>query len=141
MAKNSDADRPTTVVLFDGDCGMCHGAVRFTLRHERDEVLKFASLDSDYARRELAERGFPEPPPDTVVVLHGDRILVRSDAALRIAAHLKAPWRWLRILRIIPRPLRDALYDFIARRRHRWFPPPQGVCPMPGPATKARFLA
>lgn len=130
-----------TVVLYDGDCGMCHRSVRFILARERDAVLKFASLDSGYAVKALAAHGLAAPPPETLVVMDGDRMLVRSDAALFIAGHMKAPWRWLRIFRLLPRGLRDAIYDFVARRRHRWFDRPDTACPMPDAAMRERFLS
>lgn len=131
---------PAPVVLFDGDCGMCHRVVRFTLRHERDAVLKFAALGGPYAVAALAERGYPPPPPHTVVVIDGPEIRIRSEAALLIAARLRAPWRWLRILRCVPKGIRDGLYDFVATRRHRWFPKPDSACPVPDAATRGRFL-
>lgn len=128
------------VVLYDGDCGLCHRSVRFILRHERDRVLKFAALDSPYALNAMAKHGPAEAPRDTMVVLAGDRVLMRSDAALFIAGHLCAPWRWLRIFRVMPCGWRDALYDFTARRRHRWFARPEEACPMPDAASRSRFL-
>jgi predicted DCC family thiol-disulfide oxidoreductase YuxK len=139
MAKDSTIP-PAPVVLYDGDCGMCHRVVAFTLRHERGPILKFSALDGPYAVAALAERGYPAPPPHTVVVIDGPDIRIRSEAALLIAAHLRAPWRWLRIIRFVPKGLRDALYTFVATRRHRWFPKPESACPIPDAATRGRFL-
>lgn len=140
MGRNSTTP-PAPVVFFDGDCGLCHRSVRFVLRHERDRLLKFASLNSPYAVKTLAEHGPAEAPPGTMVVLADDRVFVRSEAALFIAGHLNAPWNWLRIFRPVPLGWRDALYDFVARRRHRWFARPDTACPMPDAATRGRFLS
>jgi predicted DCC family thiol-disulfide oxidoreductase YuxK len=131
---------PGPVVLYDGDCGMCHRAVAFTLRHERGPTLGFSSLGSPYAVAALAERGCTAPPPNTMVVIDGPDIRIRSDAALLIANHLRAPWRWLRILRWIPKKFRDAAYAFVATRRQRWFKKPDSACPVPDAATRRRFL-
>ena len=129
------------VVLFDGDCGMCHRVVRHILRHERGPELKFAPLDSDFARALLAAHGLDAPPPHTVVFSEEGRLFFRSDAALRIARRLKAPRSWLGLLTVVPRPVRDAGYDFIARRRRRWFRKPETACPAPGRETRNRFLS
>jgi predicted DCC family thiol-disulfide oxidoreductase YuxK len=139
MAKDSTIP-PAPVVLYDGDCGLCHRGVAFILRHERGPTLRFAALNSPYAVAAFAKNGIPKQSPDTMVVLDGTEIRDRSDAALFIAAHLRAPWRWLRILRFVPVRLRDALYDFVARCRYRWFAKPESACPTPDAETRGRFL-
>lgn len=130
------------VVLFDGVCPLCHAVVRRVARHDAGGRYRFAPLDSEVGRRLLAGAG-REPEdgsPGTVVLVEGDRVWERSDAVLRIAAGLDAPWRWLAALRGVPRPLRDAAYDAVARRRHRWFGR-LDACPVPPPELRDRFLA
>ena len=78
--------------------------------------------------------------PDTMVVVEGERGFTRSTAALRIARHLQAPWHWLRIFAIVPRPLRDLAYGLVARNRYRWFGKTD-ACRIPTPELRARFLA
>lgn len=128
------------IVLYDGDCALCAAAVRFILRHERAPTLRFAALDSTFARAAFARPGAPALPPDTLVVLDRDRWLFRSDAALAIAAHLRAPWRWIRVARPCPRPWRDALYSAVAKRRLRLFGHADSQCRLPDAATAARFI-
>ena len=122
MATDDRTDSP--LLLYDGRCALCQGIVRFILRHERRQTLEFAPLDGPTAQRMIADR--PDlAHTDAVMWVDRDpdgaarRIDIRSAAALRVAGYLGGPWMGLGILRIIPRPLRDVVYDAVARRRHR----------------------
>lgn len=132
------------VLLYDGRCGLCSRTVRFVLKHERAHALRFAPLDGAYAAAMLARR--PElAGVDSVVWVegtasNGERVLVRSAAALRVARYLGGPWRLLALLHMVPRAWRDAAYDFVARHRHRLVPG-SDRCPLPAPAHQERFLA
>ena len=106
-----------STVLYDADCGLCLGAVDFVRRRLRDRHLRFVPLTSVEAVFLLADG---PPPGDTLILIDEGGRHDRSTAALRIAAALRRPWSWLRVLRVVPRPLRDRAYDFIARRRLRW---------------------
>lgn len=136
------------VVLFDGHCNLCNGTLNFVLDRERDHELRFAALQSD-AGREALVRAAGEPrarellgdgAPGSIVVIADDRVYTQSDAALRVLHHLRAPWRWGRLLLVVPRPLRDVVYRFIARNRYRWFGRSE-VCRVPTPELRARFLS
>ena len=115
-------DDPGPIIIFDTDCVLCSGMVAFVLAHERDRALRFAGAWSE-AGSALAQRhGFSQADlNDTFLVVTAARALTRSDAGLEILRHLAAPWRWLVVLAAVPRPLRDGLYDVVARRRYRWF--------------------
>lgn len=128
------------VLLFDGVCNLCHASVRFVLERDRAARFRFAPLQSEIGRALLARHGFDPTALDTVVLVDADGAHVRSDGALRTLRALGAPWSWLGVLRIIPRPLRDAVYDWIARHRYRWFGK-QDACPLPRPEWRERFLA
>jgi predicted DCC family thiol-disulfide oxidoreductase YuxK len=133
------------VILFDGVCNLCNRAVQFVVRHDRHRRFLFASLQSRAAARLL--RGRPgvevmeamEARPESVVLVHGDRIYTRSTAALRIAGGLGFPWSLGSVLVAVPRPLRDWVYDVVARNRYRWFGK-RDVCMVPTPELQARFL-
>ncbi len=127
-----------SVVLFDGECGFCQQSVTFIWQHDPAGRFHFAPLQSALGRRLLAERGVPEPDLRTFFLVDGDRVLERSDAALEIAAHLNAPWRWLAVARVIPRPLRNLGYALVAINRH-WLPG-KSSCALPPPEVRARFL-
>jgi len=130
------------VVLFDGVCPLCHVAVRWIVRHDPGGRFRYAPLDSEVGRAFLANAGAASPgsEPDTVVLVEGNRAWERSDAILRVASGLGAPWRWLTVLRLLPRGLRDAAYGLVARRRYRWFGR-FDTCPRPPPELGDRFLA
>jgi predicted DCC family thiol-disulfide oxidoreductase YuxK len=131
------------LVLYDGVCGLCNRLVRFLLRVDRRAVLCFAPLQGPTAAR-LAERhGFSLDVKTIIYVrpfgLKGERAYERSDAALRMLADLGGIWWVLSWLRIVPRPLRDAVYDWVARHRYQWFGK-YDSCPLPSPEQRARFL-
>lgn len=126
------------VVLFDGTCNLCNGAVQFIVDHERAPTLRFASLQSEAAAELL---GAPLPPgdPDSVVLVEDGATYTHSTAALRIARHLRAPYRWSVVFFVVPRLVRDAVYRFVAKNRYRWFGKSE-TCRVPTPELRARFL-
>lgn len=129
----------TPVVLFDGDCNLCHGAVQFVLRRDRRQRFRFASLQSAAGRRLLTELGVLGALPDSIVLVHAGRVRTKSAAALAIARGLRWPWPLATVAWLVPWPLRDLVYDWIARNRHRWFGRRQ-ECWVPTPDLRARFL-
>ena len=131
---------PPPILLYDGDCGFCARSVRFVLAREgRDRSLRFATLQGPVGDRARAA----EPAlagVDSVLWVEGGRVLVRSDAALRALAYLGGGWRLLAALgRAVPRPVRDAVYDWVARHRLRLAGGADG-CLLPTPEQRARFL-
>jgi len=123
------------IVFFDGGCGLCHGLVRFLLARDRAGAFRFAALDSAAAQALL---GPGDRAGDTLVVTVAGRVRTRSEAVLEIARRLPAPWRWAAAARILPRGLRDAAYDLVARNRHRWRRDPG--CLVRPPGREERFL-
>jgi predicted DCC family thiol-disulfide oxidoreductase YuxK len=132
-------DAPHAVVLFDGVCNLCNGFVRFVIPRDPPGHIRFAALQSETARRLMAQTGLTADGADSIVLVEGQRAFVRSEAALRIARQLRFPWPMLYGLVIVPRPLRDWAYDVVARNRLRWFGR-RDVCMVPGPETRDRFL-
>jgi predicted DCC family thiol-disulfide oxidoreductase YuxK len=141
-----------SLVLFDGKCNLCNGAVQFIIDHERAPNLKFAPLQSDLASERLTETMRAEATktlvlgatgsgdPDTIVMIEDGKAYTCSTAALRIAAHMTAPWRWAFVFYVIPSFLRDVVYRWIARNRYRWFGKTES-CRVPTPELRARFVA
>jgi predicted DCC family thiol-disulfide oxidoreductase YuxK len=127
------------IILFDGVCNLCHGAVRFVMRRDPDARLRFEPLESGLARRLVRDRAGHEPPADSILLLEEGELYQRSDAVLRIASHLRFPWPAIALLRVVPRPLRDAVYDYVARNRYCWFGRKQ-TCPAPDQEMRDRFL-
>lgn len=127
------------ILLFDGVCNLCNASVQWVLRHDRAGKFRFAALQSDTGQELLRRFGLEREHFDTVVLVDGDRLYTRSDAALALLSRLGAPWAWLGVLRVFPRPLRNAVYDWVARNRYRWFGR-QDECWLPRPEWKERFL-
>jgi predicted DCC family thiol-disulfide oxidoreductase YuxK len=126
-------------VLYDGVCNVCSGSVRFILPRDRDARFRFASLQSSAAERLLTACGRAPATLDSLVLLDDGRCFERSDAVLRIAGRLPFPWKLARALRVIPRPIRDAMYTFFATHRYRWFGK-KDACDLPPPGWRERFL-
>ncbi|HEX6811111.1 MAG TPA: DCC1-like thiol-disulfide oxidoreductase family protein [Planctomycetota bacterium] len=133
------APAPAPLVLFDGDCNLCHGAVQFVLRRDPKARFRFASLQSAAGRAAIVATGRSTKLPDSIVFVRDGRLLVKSAAALAIALGLRWPWPLLAVFWLVPYPVRDLVYDWIARHRHRWFGRRQ-ECWVPTPALRARFL-
>ncbi|MGH8739919.1 MAG: thiol-disulfide oxidoreductase DCC family protein [Burkholderiales bacterium] len=133
MSSAAEGDGP--IILFDGVCNLCTGSVRFVIARDARKQFRFASLQSATAGRLLGERDRLE----SVVLVEGGKAYRKSTAALRIARRLDAAWPLLAALLVIPRPLRDALYDWIGRRRYRWFGKRE-ACWIPHASVAGRFL-
>jgi predicted DCC family thiol-disulfide oxidoreductase YuxK len=129
----------TDIVIFDGVCNLCARSVQFILRHESEPRFLFSPLQSAAGTRLLSEHGFPTADVESFVLLSDGKVYTRSTAALRIALHFKGAWQLLRALRLVPRPLRDLLYDFVARNRYSWFGKAES-CMVPTPELNARFM-
>lgn len=132
------------LLLYDGVCGFCNKSVQLILKHDKQKAMRFAALQSQLAMKILAQ--YPElSGVDSVVLvepgpgLHRQRVHIRSDAALRIASYLGGVWRLALAAYIIPRPIRDRLYDMFARRRYRIFGK-YDSCMLPAPDERSRFL-
>ena len=127
-----------SVVYFDGLCHLCDGFVRFVLARDRRRRFRFAPLQGETARRRLEGR-FTGDALGSVVLEEPRRFRIRSDAALAILTGLGGAWRLAGALRIIPRPLRDAMYDYVARKRFAWYGR-RDTCRIPTPEEAERFL-
>lgn len=127
------------VVLFDAVCKLCHGWSRFLMRVDRRHAFKLATVQSPEGKAILEWAGLPTDHYDTLVLVEGDRVYVRSAAILRVLARLPLPWPLLVAGWIVPRPLRDWAYDRVARNRYRLFGR-YDACVLPTPDHLARFL-
>jgi predicted DCC family thiol-disulfide oxidoreductase YuxK len=128
------------ILLFDGVCNLCNASVKFVLRHDPEGVFRFAPLQSAAAREYLMRYGIDPAALLSAIVIEDGRCYLRSAAALRIVRRLPWPWKSLYVLRLVPRPLRDAGYDLIAKIRYRIFGRTE-ACMVPTPEIAARFLA
>ena len=127
------------IVLFDGVCNLCNGAVDFVIRRDPKQQFTFASLQSERGKELLKQHGLPTNTLNSIVLIQDGKAYQRSDAALRIAQGLQGAWPSLGIFQFLPRFLRDGVYGFIARNRYRWFGK-RDTCRLPTPQERARFL-
>lgn len=127
------------VLLFDGVCNLCNASVQWVLQRDRAERFRFAALQSEAGQALLARFDLNAEHFDTVVLVDGDRVFTRSDAALEILRSLGAPWSGLALLRWLPLGFRNAVYDWVARNRYRWFGR-QEKCLLPRKEWASRFL-
>ncbi|XID95160.1 thiol-disulfide oxidoreductase DCC family protein [Paenibacillaceae bacterium WGS1546] len=131
--------REPIVLLIDGECNMCHGIARFVIRRDPRGRFRFASQQSEYGRRRLAEGGLHADRMDTFVMIDRGTFYTKSTAALRVCMKLGLPWALASVGLIVPRFLRDRVYGFVAERRYRWFGK-QEACLLPTPEVRSRFL-
>lgn len=149
LNKEATVTQPNTtqgspVLLYDGVCGMCNKGVQTVLKHDRKGTMRFAALQSDYGQASL-ERHPELKGLDSVVLIEKfgaageERAYAQSTAALRVLSYLGGIWKLFLVAYILPRSLRDALYNFVARNRYEVFGK-HDACMLPSPETRARFL-
>lgn len=134
----------TTLVLYDGICGLCNGLNQFLLKRDPNDHFRFATLQSEFSATLLKRYDVNAVHPDTVYVVadYGQptqRLLARSDAVLHILERLGGVWGFLKLGRVLPKFLRDALYNVVARNRYRVFGK-YDVCLMPEERYRRKFL-
>ncbi|MCQ4333294.1 thiol-disulfide oxidoreductase DCC family protein [Natronomonas sp. F2-12] len=130
-------DRP--VVLFDGVCNLCVGSLPWLLRMDRQDRLRFGTLQSEAASELLRQSGLSGDYDESMVVIEGDRAYTESDAVVRIAWLLGFPWALGSVASIVPKTIRDRAYRFLANNRYDWFGK-RGQCLVPDEKLRARFI-
>jgi len=126
------------IVLFDGQCAFCDRAVKWIIAHDRHARLRFAARQSATGQRLLAAHGLPPEGVGSMILIDSGRVSTHSTGVLRIAGKLGFPWKLASMFLLIPRFIRDAGYNFIARRRQRLSR--GAACALPTPAERARIL-
>ena len=129
----------SAVILFDGVCSFCNGAVNFLIEHDRSSYFKFAPLQSEAGEKLAAKFGINTVETDSVILIEDEKAYTFSTAALRIAGKLDGVWSWASVFRIVPRPVRDFVYRTFAKYRYRLFGK-QDSCMIPTPELRKRFL-
>jgi len=130
----------SSIILFDGVCNLCNGSVQFVLKHDVKKRFLFASLQSDAATNillQLNQKSFKNY--DSIILVENEKVFIKSTAALRIAKKLKGLVSLIYVFIIVPRPLRDLVYDYIAKNRYKWFGK-KSKCMIPNKEIANRFL-
>ena len=131
------ADAP--IVLYDGTCGLCDRWVSFVMAHDRRQLFRFATLQSDVGRSLLRAHDLPIDTLDSFALVSDGHAFQRSTAALQVLRRLGIPWSLLWVSVIVPRFVRDPLYNYVASHRYRWFGQID-ACGLPAPEERDRFL-
>jgi predicted DCC family thiol-disulfide oxidoreductase YuxK len=127
------------IILFDGVCNLCNGAVNFVLAQDRKDVFRFATLQSDAGRELIRKYHIPEEIPGSFVLIDHHQFFRKSSAALKVLKYFPWYWQGLQLLWIVPGFIRNFIYDIIARNRYAWFGK-RDVCMVPTDDVKSRFL-
>ncbi len=127
----------SAIVLFDGVCNFCNSSINFIIKRDQKGYFKFAPLQSEIAQKLVGDK--TKPMPESVILIENGRTYDRSSAALRIAKKLNVLWPLLYIFIIVPKPIRDAVYNLIGRNRYKWFGKTE-ACMIPTPEVRSRFL-
>ena len=127
------------IVFFDGLCNLCNGAVQFMIERDENNILRFASLQSDFAKEALKPYNIDPEKNDSFILLENGKIYQRSTAALRVAKKLTKLWPLLYGFIIVPNFIRDGVYNYVGKNRYKWFGKKES-CWIPTPDLKAKFL-
>lgn len=109
------------ILIFDGDCVLCSANARFVLKHDQRGYFRLAAMQGERGAALMRDAGLDPADPETIILIEGEQVRRDSDAVLAIYEGLGWPWKAARIARIIPRPLRDLIYRWVARNRYRLF--------------------
>lgn len=126
------------VILFDGVCNLCNGAVQFIIKRDKSGKFKFAALQSETANKLLKNHPVVQDLT-TIIFLEKGKLYTKSDAALKIARGLGGAWSLVYFFKIFPPSFRNWVYDWVAKNRYRWFGK-KDECMVPTPELKQRFL-
>jgi predicted DCC family thiol-disulfide oxidoreductase YuxK len=137
MGANRALSNP--VVLFDGVCNLCNGSVLFIIKRDSKSSLRFASLQSDFGQQQMERFNISSSGLDSVLLINNGILYNKSTAALKIARMLDGFWPVLYGFIIVPKFLRDSVYDWIAKNRYKWFGKKES-CMIPTPDLKSRFI-
>ncbi|MES2776114.1 MAG: thiol-disulfide oxidoreductase DCC family protein [Bacteroidota bacterium] len=127
------------VILFDGVCNLCSSAVQFIIKRDKKKLFRFASLQSDFGQKILSDNNLSPTDLSSFILLENGKIYTKSAGALRVVRKLNAAWPLLYGFIIVPPFIRNAVYNWVAKNRYKWFGK-QEACWLPTPDLKARFI-
>ena len=134
-----DKDTEHPLIIFDGVCNYCCGVVNFIIKRDPRSIFRFSPFQSEAAERILGKFNYPAASLDSFVLIEDGKLYTKSEAGLRVQKLLGGINSLLYAFIVVPAPLRDAVYDFIARNRYRWFGKKE-ECMIPDPGIRSRFL-
>ncbi len=127
------------VVIFDGLCNLCNKFVNLALRRDKKRIFKFSQIGSEFSRGVEEKYGVDLIKLDTLVLVQNQGVFIKSDAVIRIFRHLGYPYSFVMVFYLLPKFLRNNIYDLIARNRYEFFGKRES-CQIPGPDVINRFI-
>jgi predicted DCC family thiol-disulfide oxidoreductase YuxK len=127
------------IIIFDGECNLCERAVQFIIPRDPQKRFRFAANQSEVGQRLLEPYHFSKDQINTIILIRDERLYTKSDAVLQVTRKLSGFWPILYSFVVIPKAIRDPIYQWIARNRYKWFGK-KDHCMMPSPDIKSRFL-
>jgi len=127
------------IILFDGVCNLCTGSVNFVIKRDKKDVFRFAALQEGVGKELMTSYNIDSTKTDSIVLIENGKAYVKSTAALRAARYLPGAWPLLYGLMIVPKFIRNWVYDIIARNRYKWYGK-KDQCMIPTPELRAKFL-
>lgn len=134
-----DLNTQYAIILFDGVCNLCNRTIDFIIRTDKNDYFRFAPLQSEAGKSLLEKYQLSFQENESVVLIESGKAYRKSDAACRVMKHLPGIWKILSWGVIVPKPIRDGIYDYIAGHRYRWFGT-SNTCRVPSPEEAAKFL-
>lgn len=129
-----------SLLFFDGVCNLCSGFVQFVIERDPEAKFRFASLQSEAGQQVLQDMNMSKSELGTVVLLKAGKTYTHSDVALEMSLELGGLWTLFYVFKIIPKVVRDRIYDWVAANRYKWFGEKE-ACWLPSPDLQARFLS
>jgi predicted DCC family thiol-disulfide oxidoreductase YuxK len=127
------------IIIFDGICNLCNRSVQIVIKNDPAGKFMFASLQSEKGQQLLKKFNLPLNEFNSFILVKDDKVYTKSTGALKVAKQLKGGWWLLYGFIIVPKFIRDAVYNWVARNRYKWFGKRE-ECMLPTPAIKARFI-
>lgn len=127
------------LLLYDGVCHLCNNTVQFILKNEANNTTRFASLQSAFGKKVCEEKGINTDEVDSIIYVKNSKVYTKSTAALWLSLELKFPFNLLAGIIIFPEPIRNLVYDYVAKNRYKWFGKSE-TCIIPDEKYKNRFL-
>lgn len=127
------------IILFDGVCNLCNGAVTYIIKRDKKNVFKFAALQSEIGQQLISKFNIDTSKVDSIILIDGEKHYTKSSAALHIAKQLSGAYPLLFGFMVVPKFIRNSVYDYIAKNRYKWFGKKES-CMIPTAELKSKFL-
>lgn len=127
------------IILFDGVCNLCNGAVTYIIERDKKNVFKFAALQSEIGQQLISKFNIDTSKVDSIILIDGEKHYTKSSAALHISKQLSGAYPLLFGFMVVPKFIRNSVYDYIAKNRYKWFGKKES-CMIPTAELKSKFL-